>query len=105
VPLPAPALRALTGIFAGTVFPIGGGLLIGRDSARVHVVYPPGAPGISAVHCSVAERGGVCCVTDNNSTHGTFLENGARLTPGQPCPLPRGGRFYLATKDNMFEAE
>jgi hypothetical protein len=42
---------------------------------------------------------------DCNSLNGTFLESGERLRGGEPRLLRAGNRFYLGSRDNMFEVE
>lgn len=100
------AIRCLSGAHKGGAFPNPSGrLVIGRDNRFVNVVYPPHTPGISAVHCEVSCRNGVIYLTDKNSSNGTFMADGTRLAPETPHPLSRGSRFYLATRENMFEVE
>ena len=99
-------LRGLSGMYTGSVFTAQDGKLVfGRDVRRVNIVFPPSTPGISSVHCEISYRNGLIYLTDKNSSHGTFLEDGTRLTPEQPYPLPRRSGFYLASRENMFEIE
>lgn len=99
-------LRGLSGLYKGNVFPSPGGrLIIGRDNRRANVVFPPNTPGISSVHCEITYQNGVIYITDKNSSNGTFLADGTRLTPERPYPISRRSGFYLATRENMFEIE
>jgi hypothetical protein len=99
-------LRGLSGMYRGNVFPSPSGrLVIGRDNRIANVVFPPNAPGISSVHCEIHYQNGVIYITDKNSSNGTYMADGTRLTPGQPYPLARLSGFYLATRENMFEIE
>lgn len=98
------SLRGLSGMYNGSTFSASQGrLVIGRDSGRANIVYPPNTPGISSVHCEVRFENGMYVLIDNNSSNGTFLADGTRLIPGQPVPIARKAGFYLATRENMFE--
>ena len=93
------------GVFSGTSFPISGPVLIGRDPHRCSIVYPADTPGISSVHCEVRVSGSGLVLTDLGSSYGTFLADGRKLAAHQPVELPPGSSFYLATRENSFQAE
>ena len=44
-------------------------------------------------------------ITDLNSTYGTYLGNGTRLTPNREYPLQAGDTFLLANGDPAFLLE
>ncbi|MCL2819704.1 MAG: PrsW family glutamic-type intramembrane protease [Oscillospiraceae bacterium] len=97
-------LRGVAGIYSGTDFPaLQGRLVIGRDAKQVNIVFPPDARGISSVHCEVRFENGIYALIDRNSSNGTFLADGTKLSPGQPYTITQKSRFYLAAKENMFE--
>ena len=101
-----PMLRCVSGPLAGTKYTVTeSGLLIGRDSVSCQVVMPTSQKNISRIHCFVTYNpiSDVFVVNDRNSTYGTFTENGRKINYSQPHALQRGERFYLATRDNMFE--
>jgi pSer/pThr/pTyr-binding forkhead associated (FHA) protein len=99
-------LRGIAGIYKGSVFPSPQGkLVIGRDARLANIVYPPNTPGVSSVHCEVKYENGMFVLIDKNSSNGTFLADGTRLTPNQPYPIARKNGFYLASRENMFEIE
>jgi len=78
---------------------------MGRDKVACAVVFPAGSQGISRLLC-LAEynaQTGMFIITDRNSSYGTFLSNGTRITINTPFALKNGGRFYLGTEANMFE--
>ena len=60
----------------GRTFPVGDGLVIGREQERVHVYLPH--PQVSRLHASLALQGTQAIVTDLNSANGTFV-NGQRI--------------------------
>jgi pSer/pThr/pTyr-binding forkhead associated (FHA) protein len=93
-------------MYKGSVFPsLNGRLVIGRDARLVNIIYPSDTKGISSVHCEIRHENGMFVLIDKNSSNGTFLADGTRLTPGQPHPIARKSGFYLATRENMFEIE
>ncbi|MCL2663087.1 MAG: PrsW family glutamic-type intramembrane protease [Oscillospiraceae bacterium] len=99
-------LRGIAGMYNGSVFPSPQGkLVIGRDARLANIVYPQNTPGVSSVHCEVRYENGMYVLIDKNSSNGTFLADGTRLTPGQPYPIARKNGFYLANRENMFEIE
>ena len=80
---------------------------IGRDPATCRLVYQDGTPGVSSKHCQVYfdEREGMFQVTDLNSTYGTFLANGQRISPNTPVKLPPKSSIYLGEVDNTIYLE
>jgi len=40
---------------------------------------------------------------DCGSMNGTYLENGERLRSGESRVLSSNGRFYLGSRNNMFQ--
>lgn len=101
-----PELVGVTGPLAGTIYEINdGGLIIGRDSISCQVIIPDSQAKVSRVHCYVTfnPMSGMFVINDRNSTHGTYLANGSRISYAQPVALKSGDRFYLATPENTFE--
>lgn len=101
-----PELVGINGPLAGMIYQISNnGLVIGRDSISCQVVIPASQTKVSRVHCYVTfnPMSGMFVINDRNSTHGTFLANGSRISYAQPVALKSGDRFYLATPDNTFE--
>ena len=102
----APKLVGISGPLAGMVYPISeNGLIMGRDSISCQVVVPSSQTKVSRIHCYVTYNpiSDMFVLNDRNSTHGTFLVNGSRISYSQPAALKSGDRFYLATPDNTFE--
>lgn len=102
-----PAVRSLSSQHNGASFRLGGNgeqILIGRDVASCTIVFREGTPGISSRHCSVSydKSSGDFILTDLNSTYGTFLANGQKLTPGMPYHLKAKERFYLGGDANSM---
>ena len=115
-PAPAPApvqnrsaanayVVGVSGEKAGMRFPItGNGIMIGRDPAVCQIVMG-NSTGVSRLHCLVSYNveSGMFIVSDRNSTYGTFTQSGVRVSPTNSVALRRGERFYLGSKQNMFE--
>lgn len=101
-----PELIGVNGPLAGMTYNIcDAGLVIGRDSLGCQVVIPSSQTKISRIHCYVTYNSisGMFVLSDRNSTHGTFLANGRRISHTHPVALKSGDRFYLATPENTFE--
>lgn len=79
-------------------------VLIGRNVACV-LKFPDGTPGISGSHCTVSWDGQNFVVTDVNSTYGTFLATGQKMTPNVAYRLRPGEKIYLAEKANTVSLE
>ena len=96
-------IKCISGPLAGQVYGVGPqGMMIGRDHDCA-IRFPANQPGISRHHCSLRWEGGVLMLTDMGSSHGTFLQNGTRLSSQYPTQLPTNSRFYLANTGNMFQ--
>ena len=98
----APKVIGMQGMFANNSFTITGNLIMGRSSARCHLVYPQNTPGVSNVHCELRVMNGVLFLIDRGSSYGTFVGNRMRLNPNQPYQLHDGEVFYLAAPQNSF---
>jgi S1-C subfamily serine protease len=100
-------LRCLAGEFEGLDLTIGDEpVTIGRDPTLRGLVFTSDrSSAISKRHCEVrvdrARR--QIMLTDLNSSNGTFLADGSRLTAYAARALHAGDRFYLASPDIMFE--
>ncbi|HLX45911.1 MAG TPA: FHA domain-containing protein [Bryobacteraceae bacterium] len=101
-----PAMRGLTGQYAGTSIPVElRPTILGRDQSVANLVFGAGSDSVSKRHCAIrwdAARG-TFVLEDLGSTNGTFLATGERLTPGQPRELRPGDRFYVGDTRNQFE--
>lgn len=98
------SVRGISGVFAGRSFSIGreGRILFGREAGAA-VCFPKETRGISSRHCEIKTKEGVLVLIDRESTYGTFLEDGRKLTPNAPYRIYNGMKFYLAAKENCFE--
>ncbi len=74
----------------------------GQDCA---VVYQSNTPGVSGHHCQLAwdSASGDFILTDLQSTYGTYLANGQKLTPNMAYRLRSGDQFYLGERSNMLQ--
>lgn len=95
-------LYGIGGVYNGRRIVIGEELTIGRDPGRCSIVYPDGAKGVSAVHCSIKVRDAKVELTDLSSTYGTFQGDGKKLEPNKTYRLETGDRFYVGDKENTF---
>lgn len=101
-----PELVGINGPLAGMIYQISdNGLIMGRDSISCQVVVPASQAKVSRIHCYITfnPMSGMFVLNDRNSTHGTYLANGSRISYAQPVALKSGDRFYLATPENTFE--
>jgi hypothetical protein len=101
-----PAMRGLTGQYAGTSIPIElRPTILGRDQTVANLVFGADSDSVSKRHCAVRwdPARGTFVLEDLGSTNGTFLATGERLAPGQPRELRPGERFYVGDTRNQFE--
>lgn len=98
-----PELLCTAGVFINNSFKIRSRIIMGRDPGKCQVVFPKDTPGISSVHCEIRPEASTVLLIDHQSSYGTYLENGTKLTPNQPYTLKRGDSFYLASHKNMFK--
>lgn len=101
-----PELFCVSGQFSGKSFSLAEGRLnIGRDPKRCNIIFHENTPGVSGKHCEVYydRSTGKFYLTDSGSTYGTFLNSGDKLTSAQVYSLNPGDRFYLGSKDILFE--
>ena len=96
-----PVVRSMTGMKAEIT---GQQILVGRSVNDCALIFPEGTPGVSGRHCSISwdGRSGEFTLTDLNSTYGTYLQNGQKLTPGVPYKLRAGDNFYLGERTNLL---
>lgn len=107
-------LRALSGEHKGKTFPLYEmeEFTIGRNPQCL-IRFRPDTQGVSGLHCKVEveEYSGIGTsyteirLTDLNSTYGTYLGNGTRLTPNREYPLRAGDTFLLANGGPAFLLE
>lgn len=98
------SLFGVSGMHAGKTIPLSGGRIVfGRSKEACNFLFPGDTAGISRQHCTLSVDGKYVWLCDDNSSYGTFLENGKRLKPGSKIQLKPGQRFYLANRNTMFE--
>ena len=93
------------GEYVNSRFCVENEIVIGRNPQNCQIVFSPSAKGVSGVHCKVHVSNGNIFVTDMNSTNGTFLEDGTRLSPGVAVQLRSEQKFYLGNRQNVFGVE
>jgi len=101
----AGAIIGISGEKAGMRFALrGNGVMIGRDPAVCQLVMRK-SNGISKLHCYVSYNPAsrMYIISDRGSRYGTYTERGERITPDKSIALKSGERFYLGSRNNMFE--
>lgn len=92
-------LTATAGPLAGAAFPFTQRVVIGRDPAICNVLFPPETAGVSRRHCTLERRSDGVYLLDESSA-GTFWQNGQRIPKGQWVPVI--SPFYLGTPGISF---
>lgn len=100
------AVTGVTGKYAGASFNISDGIPVtfGRSATEANIVFDQFEADISRKHCTLQydTASGRFIVTDQ-STNGTYLEDGSRLSLNRPVPLVGGTVIYLGkNKKNSF---
>lgn len=100
-----PVLKGLSGYFIGQTIDLDQSYLtIGRDALQCQLVYPASTEEISRRHCTIQFNSISQTFTiEDYSSNGTFLQTGERVPQGKVIQLRPGDRFYLSSKENMFE--
>lgn len=100
-----PVVRSMSPQHGGlTVALTGQPVVIGRDPSTCRIVFRKETPGVSSKHCQLVydSQNSVFVLTDLNSSYGTFLSSGQKLTPGVPYPLRQRDSFYLGERENTL---
>lgn len=100
-----PVIKGVTGHFAGqTIVLDRHDLTIGRDANQCQLVYPISMDEISRRHCTVRfdEMNHTFSIEDSSS-NGTYLQTGERIPERKITQLRSGDRFYISSRENMFE--
>ena len=97
-------VRSLAPQHGGSRIAVSGQITLGRNQ-NCAVVYQSGTPGVSGNHASLSfdPQSGEFVLVDLNSTYGTYLGAGQKLTPNMTYRLRSGDRFYLGETGNMLE--
>lgn len=101
-------IRSMSVQHAGRAFPVGKApVIIGRNPAECVIVFKEGTPGVSGRHCSIyySSDTDTFTLTDLNSSYGTFLSNGMKLTANSPINLRPGDSFYVGDRANVIKVE
>ena len=96
-------LMCVRGHFAGTTFPIGTSVTLGRDPVHCQIIFPRDINGISGRHCEVTVQGASAVLTDKGSSFGTFVAGNRKLNPQESVQLNVGDSFYLADSQTEFK--
>ena len=91
------------GVLAGRTFPLGNGVVIGRDPKRCGVCFPVDAKGVSGAHCEIRKTANGFEILDLGSSYGTTLGSGQKLTPNNPVFIPNGTYFMVGSAEQLFQ--
>lgn len=95
------ALMGVSGVYAGNVFPIGQQpVRFGREASNCSIIFPPGTPGVSRVHCEISnayEQGGLL-LQDLGASFGTHMVDGSVIAGGQSRLLHKGDGFAMGNE-------
>ena len=100
-------VRSLSAQHRGSRIPVGSqGVLLGRTQ-ECAVVYQSNTPGVSGRHASLSfdAATGDFILTDLQSTYGTYLRSGQKLTPNMAYRLRSGDQFYLGEAGNLLQVD
>ncbi|MFO1443836.1 FHA domain-containing protein [Bacillus sp. Bva_UNVM-123] len=102
---PNPILIGLSGYFIGQTIQIDRNYVnIGRDVLQCQLVFPTSNEEISRRHCTIHFNTiSKTFAIEDFSVNGTFLQTGERIPQGKVVQLHARDRFYLGSKENMFE--
>ncbi len=80
-------------------------LVFGRTPKGCNIVFPADMPGISKLHCELVPAADGVQLRDLNSSYGTFLSNGKRVSAEKAVLLGHGDSFYLADREVVFRIQ
>ncbi|MBR5596943.1 MAG: FHA domain-containing protein [Lachnospiraceae bacterium] len=97
-----PELWGVAGIYANTYITLKREILFGR-SYSCNLVFPEEMPRISRRHCLLKydRNKGMFCLTDLQSSYGTFLGNGKKLKPGESVWMAVNEEFCLGNGERF----
>lgn len=100
-----PVLHGVSGYFAGQRVVLDQlELKIGRDPNQCQLVYPDGLDEISRKHCTIRfDEVNHTFLIEDSSSNGTYLLSGERIPSGKGMTLKSGDRFYISSRENIFE--
>lgn len=97
------AIVGVSGPLLNKKYNINKKVIMGRDPSRCEVSFPLDTPGVSGVHCELTIGNDGIFLKDLNSTYGTYLADGTKLSANIPVKISLGDKFYLGGEDNKFE--
>lgn len=99
-------LECISGTYKGYVFEVvpNEEIIIGRDSDMAHIVLPADNDKISRKHCGIVfdEKNNKYGIIDY-SKHGTYINNGVRISNGSYTWVEKGTIVYLIDRTNTFK--
>lgn len=100
-----PSIKAISGYYENTVFPIDtGSIIMGRDAKSCQIIFPSDTPGVSAMHCKLiydAPRNSITLM-DIGSSYGTYLLNGRKLKMNESVGLNPGEGFVIGSNNKFI---
>lgn len=99
---PSVMLQCLAGTHKGKLFPLQGEMMIGSLQGQVHIVLQDAY--VSRRHLSIRfNAASNCFEVKDQSTNGTFFENGTRLKKNVYTSCPRGTVIHLGSSKQQFK--
>lgn len=95
------SVECCKGVYEGTVIPIDGEIIIGRDETCSHVVIK--GPEISRKHCGIAYDKGIgSYIVTDYSSNGVFGKDGQEFPKNVPVACGAGTIIVIAESGNEF---
>lgn len=99
--VPEPAIRFLSGVYAGKTMGLQGDVIIGSAPGKAHVVIQDNM--VSGQHCVIHfNRNTGNYEVRDLSKNGVYLQNGVRLQPGTYMACARGTVLYLGSRNQQI---
>ena len=93
-----PRLIATQGVYAGSIYPLDGTVIIGREESN-QIAFPQDST-VSRKHARIVCAGGTVTITDEGSSNGTFV-NGVKITEQALSP---GDEVQIGSTRLRFES-
>lgn len=95
------SMECCKGTYEGTVIPIDGEVIIGRDETCSHIVIK--GPEISRKHCGIAyDKGSGSYIVTDYSSNGVYYKNGQAFPKNVPVTCGAGTILVIAESGNEF---
>ncbi len=106
--VPRGVLRGLCGMYAGAeIMLTEGAVVLGRDAARVNLVFDEMNPRVSRKHCKISyDRQNQVFILEDYSSTGTYKNGSTNCLPqGMSVTLQAGSVIAIGDETNQFILE